>query len=91
MPGQAQLEAMPGLGPDRRRRRNFKNLEWRGKQAKCAPDRRERKCADAGGRGRGATGASVPVLRLEPAGLGFLDMALQVPIKVEGAKTVTVT
>ena len=33
----------------------------------------------------------MPVLRLEPAGLGFLGMALQVPIKVEGAKTVTVT
>ena len=48
------------------------------------------RAAAGAGRGRGATGASVPVLRLEPAGLGFLDMALQVPIKVEGAKTARV-
>ncbi len=62
----------------------------REKRANSAPGRRTSKSGDIGGRGSGATGAGVPALELENAGLGYVDRALRtppVPLKVEGGET----
>ena len=59
----AQLVAGRGSEPAPKKRR--------AKKKKCADDRGEPKGGDIGGWGRGATGASVTVRDLEPAGLGF--------------------